>query len=380
MARKEITVRVVVLSVLLAIILGAANVYLGLFAGLTVSASIPAAIISMSILRTIYGNDVDLLENNLVQTAASAGESLAAGVIFTFPALVMMNENDDDHLELKGWSSFKYTETVILAICGGERPLLFSVLCAAPLLLNSPLLSPEGVMGIMFSIPIRRALLVDIRPPLAFPEGVACANVLLAGTVFLISLDPILTLSPSSVLTGEAGGSSALMVAKAASVGGLLKLFQATNLSVDSLGFGAILNKAVFRLESNISAALLGVGYIVGWKISIVFLLGGLTNWMIAIPIGTGIGAIQFGDDEPGPLAAAYMAWSQHTRWVKTVRRPQTSLDRYLGVGAMLVGGVYALISLRVALWKGIEAGIKARPPPPSPPPLSSFSFFWSLS
>jgi putative OPT family oligopeptide transporter len=127
MARKEITVRVVILSIILAIILGGANVYLGLFAGLTVSASIPAAIISMSVLRTIYGNDVDILENNLVQTAASAGESLAAGVIFTFPALVMMNENDDDHLELKGWSHFKYTETVILAICGGFPPSLTAV-------------------------------------------------------------------------------------------------------------------------------------------------------------------------------------------------------------------------------------------------------------
>jgi putative OPT family oligopeptide transporter len=117
----EITTRVVFLSILLAIILGAANVYLGLFAGLTVSASIPAAIISMSILRTIYGNDVHILENNLVQTAASAGESLAAGVIFTFPALVIMNEsNDDDELELQGWNHFKYLETVIIAICGGQ--------------------------------------------------------------------------------------------------------------------------------------------------------------------------------------------------------------------------------------------------------------------
>ena len=118
---REITFRVILLSIILAIVLGAANVYLGLFAGLTVSASIPAAIISMSILRTIYGNDVHILENNLVQTAASAGESLAAGVIFTFPALVIMNEsNDDDELELRGWNNFKYLETVIIAICGGQ--------------------------------------------------------------------------------------------------------------------------------------------------------------------------------------------------------------------------------------------------------------------
>jgi uncharacterized oligopeptide transporter (OPT) family protein len=104
------------------------------------------------------------------------------------------------------------------------------------------------------------------------------------------------------------------MVAKAAGVGGLLKLFQATNLAVDVLGVGRLVGKAVFRLESNISAALLGVGYIVGWKISTVFLLGGVANWMVAIPIGTASEAIQFGDDHPGPLAAAYLAWSQHTR------------------------------------------------------------------
>jgi uncharacterized oligopeptide transporter (OPT) family protein len=165
-------------------------------------------------------------------------------------------------------------------------------------------------MGIMFSIPIRRALLVDITPPLAFPEGVACANVLLAGLFVCFRSLPLI----SSLALGEAGGSSAAMVAKAASVGGLLKLFQATNLSVDTIGFGTILHKAVFRFESNISAALLGVGYIVGWKISVVFLLGGLTNWMVAIPIGTGIEAIHFGGDDLGPLAASYIAWSQHTR------------------------------------------------------------------
>lgn len=327
---KEITPRVIILSCILAIILGSANVYLGLFAGLTVSASIPAAIISMSILRTIYGNNISILENNLVQTSASAGEALAAGVIFTFPALVIMNNSDeDDNINLIGWKNFKYTETVIIAICG-------------------------GVMGIMFSIPIRRALLIDVQPPLAFPEGVACANVLLAGKIIFFLfykfnyyfLNSIIITNIMTIINniGEAGGSSALMVARAAGVGGLLKIFQSTNLAVDALGFGGIVGNAIFRLESNVSAALIGVGYIVGWKISAVFLLGGVTNWLIAIPIGTGTNLIHI-DDGTGPLAGSYIAWSQHTR--------------YLGVGAMLVGGVYALISLRVALWKGVEAGIK---------------------
>mmetsp|Transcript_22066 Transcript_22066/g.32159 ORF Transcript_22066/g.32159 Transcript_22066/m.32159 type:complete len:709 (+) Transcript_22066:76-2202(+) len=297
---KEITIRAVVLSIILAILLGAANVYLGLFAGLTVSASIPAAIISMSLLRTVYGKDVGILENNLVQTAASAGESLAAGVIFTFPALVIMNDSDDDDGDLEGWSSFHYAETVIIAMCG-------------------------GMLGIMFSIPIRRALILDIDPPLAFPEGVACANVLLAG---------------------EEGGSSALHVTKAAGVGGLVKILESTNLAANQLGFGGRINDAVFRLETNISAALVGVGYIVGWKIAAVFLLGGICNWLIAIPIGTGSRIITVGQDGSGAGSAAHSAYEEVTR--------------YLGVGAMLVGGIYALISLRVALWKGIEAGIKA--------------------
>ena len=127
---SEITFRVVILSCILSIILGSANVYLGLFAGLTVSASIPAAIISMSVLRIFYKiNEINILENNLIQTAASAGEALAAGVIFTFPALILMNdsENNDDKVTLIGWNHFKYTDTVILAICGGSTsPLLHS--------------------------------------------------------------------------------------------------------------------------------------------------------------------------------------------------------------------------------------------------------------
>lgn len=296
--QKEITVRAVLLSLVLAVILGSANVYLGLFAGMTVSASIPAAIISMSVLRTLF-KDVSILENNLVQTAASAGEALAAGVIFTFPAiLVMHNDKDND---LKTWGSFPYVTVAILSVCG-------------------------GVLGIMFSIPIRRAMIIEIKPALAFPEGVACANVLKAG---------------------QGGGTSAITVAKAAVGGAIVKLLTQMNLSADTIGFGFFIKKAVFRAEMSISAALVGVGYIIGWKIAAVFVLGGFCNWLIAIPISTGSGLITVGQSgDPSSEDAAYKAWSHETR--------------FLGVGAMLTGGIWALISLRQALWAGISAGIAA--------------------
>lgn len=294
---NEITFRAVILSIALAVILGAANVYLGLFAGLTVSASIPAAILSMSLLRNCF-SDVSILENNLVQTAASAGEALAAGVIFTFPALLILAEEDDD--DLKTWSSINYPVIIAISISG-------------------------GVMGIMFSIPIRRALILETRPPLAFPEGVACANVLKAG---------------------EEGGASASIVVKAALIGGGLKMMQATHLASEYLGGGFFINDAVIYITGTVSAALFGVGYIIGWKIAVVFLMGGVCNFLIALPVGTGSGIIELDDDSTNPGTVAQSAYVEDTR--------------FLGVGAMLVGGIYALITLRKALVKGIQAGIMA--------------------
>ena len=138
----EITLKSLVLSVLLAIVLGAANAYLGLFAGITVSASIPAAVISMALLRCFKSSNI--LENNIVQTAASAGESVSAGVIFTIPALVILGT----------WTRFNYWETATIAGFG-------------------------GVLGVLFTIPLRRALIIE--RPLRFPEGVATAEVLKVG-------------------------------------------------------------------------------------------------------------------------------------------------------------------------------------------------------
>ncbi|MEM6831058.1 MAG: oligopeptide transporter, OPT family, partial [Bacteroidota bacterium] len=159
----EITVRAIFLGAILSVVLSAANAYFGLFAGLTVSASIPAAVISMALLKVFKNSNI--LENNLVQTAASAGESLAAGVIFTMPALVIMGY----------WQEFNYWETVIISICG-------------------------GVLGVLFTIPLRNALIV--KEKLMFPEGVATAEVL---------------------KTGEEGGKSVKYLVWGSLIGGLFK-------------------------------------------------------------------------------------------------------------------------------------------------------------
>src|SRR5258705_11361053 len=138
----ELTLGVFILGCLLSVILAGANAYLGMFAGMTVSASVPAAVISMAVFRAMRRGNI--LQNNAVQTAAASGEGLAAGVIFTLPALVL----------LKTWSHFSYVETTLIAGFG-------------------------GILGVLFTIPLRRALIID--QPLQFPEGVATAEVLKVG-------------------------------------------------------------------------------------------------------------------------------------------------------------------------------------------------------
>src|SRR5512137_694937 len=139
----EITIKAFLLSVLLAVIMGAANAYLGLFAGMTVSASIPAAVASMAVLR--FFRESNILENNIVQTAASSGEALAAGVIFTIPALLLIGH----------WTAFDYWQTTVISAVG-------------------------GLLGVLFTIPLRRVLIVNAR--LRYPEGVATAEVLKVGS------------------------------------------------------------------------------------------------------------------------------------------------------------------------------------------------------
>ncbi len=285
----EITVKAVVLGVVLSAVLSAANAYLGLFAGLTVSASIPAAVISMAVLKGMGGN---ILENNIVQTAASAGESVAAGVIFTIPALILLGV----------WADFDYWETTLLASFG-------------------------GLLGVLFTIPLRRALITpdpSQGEPLKFPEGVATAEVL---------------------KVGERGGAGVRYVVIAGAIGALFKLGEAgLKLWTGVLELATYVGpkKTVAYFGSNLSPALVAVGYIVGLNVAVLVFVGGALNWWIAIPI---LSSMQGATDAPAAELASEL-WSAKTR--------------YIGVGAMVVGGLWALIQLRSSLVAGVRSGVDA--------------------
>jgi putative OPT family oligopeptide transporter len=282
----EITIKAVALGVILAVILAGANAYLGLFAGMTVSASIPAAVISMGVLKLFRRSNI--LENNIVQTCASAGESLAAGVIFTLPALVLLGR----------WAQFDYWQTVLIAGFG-------------------------GVLGVLFTVPLRRALIVE--HPLQFPEGIACAEVL---------------------ETGEKGGAGVKFVAWSAVAAALFKFAQTGLRLIAGTAEGATYlfdRKTIAYFGSNLSPALLGVGYIVGLNIAVLIFIGGALNWLVAIPIVVAV------TGAPAGVSATDFAaqlWSTQTR--------------YIGVGAMVVGGLWALLRVRKSLLSGVTSGLAA--------------------
>jgi putative OPT family oligopeptide transporter len=275
-----------VLGITLAILLAGANAYLGLFAGLTVSASIPAAVISMSLLRLF--RDSNILENNIVQTAASAGESVAAGAIFTLPALILLGY----------WDVFDYWWVSAIAGLG-------------------------GLLGVLFTIPLRRSLIVD--QGLAYPEGTATAEVL---------------------RTGADGGRGLGLLSLAAALGAVIKFAESGLRLWPGTAQGAISssNGSIFYLGSNLSPALLGVGFIVGPNIGALVFGGGLISWLIAIPVYSGWFMPPTDAMDGDYVDIAFRIWNEKIR--------------YLGVGAMLVGGIWALLSIRGSVFAGIRAGL----------------------
>ena len=294
-APRQLTFRAVLLAVVLAVILSAANAYLGLFAGLTIATAIPAAVVSMGVLRLLGGGTI--LENNIVQTGASAGSSIAAGVIFTIPALVIMGY----------WPDFKYWWVLGIAGLG-------------------------GLLGVLFSVPLRRSMIVE--DPLPFPEGKAAAEVLKAG---------------------ENPGPGMKILGLSAAIGGLVKLAAASGLRIfpDAWAQSAYVgsSKVTAFIGTNLSPALLGVGYIVGLNVGIVVLSGAILSWHIAIPL---YHALFLGSDPQlaAGIAGAPAADAAFAIW--------SSKIRFLGVGAMLVGGVWTLFSLRKSLLAGIKSGFAA--------------------
>ena len=330
----EITTQGIILAIVLGMLLTAANVYLGLYVGMTVSASIPAAVISMAVLRSLAKANIskgtNILENNWVQTAVSSGESLAAGVIFTLPALLVMNQTSNGEV---GWSEFPYFKTLIIALVG-------------------------GTIGVMFSISLRRIFIVKEKLP--YPEGVACAEVLVAG---------------------EKGGSQVMPIFAGIAFGAAYKILSSLMVTVDntmkqvSIGlwehgwqgfytFTGKLNssaayaksKTTFYFGAEFSPALLGVGYIVGPAIASFVFFGGLLGAIVIMPIASTL--LNPTDAFIEQITSAAMSgdvinYGDYANHINGRRR-------MVGVGTMLVGGLYTLVIMREALIKGITEMIKA--------------------
>ena len=288
----ELTWKAVIIGILLSITMSAANAYLGLYVGMTVSAAIPAAVIFMAILRSLHKAGVfktaTILESNLGKTIAAAGEALAAGVIFTFPALLLMLDEEGDPI----WEQLDYWVVMVIAALG-------------------------GTLGVLFSITLRRILIIDQALP--YPEGIAAAEVLKAG---------------------EGSGKAVMYVFTAFFIGMLFRMATAleTRFGTVSLGlWGGRLGgtfqvgeRTLIHFGTEYSVALLGVGYIIGPRIALMVFSGGFTGWFVALPIIS-------------TLTPADFPFDAITR------------VRFFGVGTMLVGGLWTLWTIRAAISKGIS-------------------------
>ncbi|SFE21892.1 putative oligopeptide transporter, OPT family [Peptostreptococcaceae bacterium pGA-8] len=290
----EFTATAIILGAILAVVFGAANAYLGLRVGMTVSASIPAAVISMGIIRVIMRKE-SILENNMVQTIGSAGESLAAGAIFTLPAIFMWADEGIG-------ANPSYMVIAMVAVCG-------------------------GLLGIVFMIPLRKALIVKEHGTLPYPEGTACAEVLIAG---------------------EEGGTKAGTVFAGLGIAALYK-FIADGLKL----FPSEVDYEVPALPGagigmDVLPALAGVGYICGAKISSYMMAGGVMAWFVMMPAIKLLGgdAIIFPSDTPISEMGVWDIWSNYVR--------------YIGAGAVATGGIISLIKSLPLIVKTFSESIKS--------------------
>lgn len=277
----EFTITSIIMGVILAVIFGAANAYLGLRVGMTVSASIPAAVISMGVIRVLMRKN-SILESNMVQTIGSAGESLAAGAIFTLPALFLWAA--EGKMENPG-----ILEISIISLCG-------------------------GILGVMFMVPLRNALIVKEHNNLPYPEGSACAEVLLAG---------------------EEGGSNAKTVFAGMGFAAICK-FLVDGLQIIPGAISAKVTSLKTELSTEVYPALIGVGYICGPKIASYMLAGGVLGWFVLIPAINlfGANAILYPGD--APIAELYANGGASAIWSLYIR--------YIGAGAVAAGGIISLI------------------------------------
>lgn len=289
----EFTLTSVIVGVLMAVIFGGANAYLGLKVGMTVSASIPAAVISMGIIRVLLKRD-SILENNMVQTIGSAGESLAAGAIFTMPALFMWAA--EGIIEMPS-----FVEISLVALCG-------------------------GLLGVFFMVPLRKALIVEEHGNLPYPEGAACAEVLIAG---------------------EEGGSKAKTVFSGLGIAAAYKFI--------TDGLKIFPSEVDFEIPAyrgsgigvDVLPALAGVGYICGVRISSYLFAGGVVSWLVIMPLIALFGGetILYPASVPIAEMGAWELWSNYIR--------------YIGAGAVATGGVLSLIKSMPLIMRTFRDAIK---------------------
>lgn len=289
----EMTGMSIFLGLVLAVVFGAANAYLGLMVGMTVSASIPAAVISMGIIRYVLKKD-SILENNMVQTIGSAGESLAAGAIFTLPALFMWaNESDEAVMP-------SFLTITVIALLG-------------------------GILGVLFMVPLRTALIVEEHGKLPFPEGTACAEVLLAG---------------------EEGGDKSKVVFSGLGLSAIYKFL--------TEGFKIFPSEIHFELPAlrtgvgaDVLPALVGVGYITGLKISSYLFAGGVIGWFVIIPLISFFG----GDATLAPGTTPISELDSFGIW--------SSYLKYIAAGAVATGGIISLLKSMPSIIKAFANGIR---------------------
>lgn len=277
----EMTPLSIIVGIILAIVFGAANAYLGLRVGMTVSASIPAAVLGMGVYRLCRKKDT-ILESNMVQTIGSAGESLAAGAIFTMPALFLWAQEE-------GTKMPGIMEIALIALIG-------------------------GLLGICFMVPLRKALIVKEHGTLPYPEGTACAEVLLAG---------------------EKGGANASVVFLGMGIAALFK-FIVDGLKVVSSAVTVTVQKIHGEISAQVYPALVSVGYICSFKIASYMFAGGILGWLVLIPM-----IYLFGADTTLFPASV----SVHELWEQAgASGIWSSYIRYIGAGAVATGGIVSLI------------------------------------
>jgi len=316
----ELTLKMLITGIGLTILMAAANAYLGLYAGMTVSATIPAVVMALVFLRPLKGT---VLEINLAKAMAVTGEALAAGVIFTFPALLVLHHNNFTK-GAAGWASLMEPSNLVVMIVGALI---------------------GGILGILFTIPLRRVMIIDLNLP--YPEGVASAEVLKAT---------------------DKGGKGMGLIFIGLAIGGLFKFSSSSfGLRLWKERIEGVIGDASVKLYGglSLSPALLGVGYILGAKIASFVVLGGILGWVIAIPLIGAIGGWPvhgfYIDDPAGPglgpgLGGVYQLWFTNTM--------------YIGVGAIVTGGIYTLFKLRKPIAQAMKGLVGTKKVEGAPAPI----------